>query len=72
MYHPVFYQTAAYQKQQELTQAATRHQLTRSNRLRRANRLSIFFSTLPRLWSKLTSSLRKSIRKGVLTLDMNG
>lgn len=71
MYHPVFYQTAAHQKQKELTQAATRHRLARSNPLQKATRFSISLPILPRAWLKLLSSLRKSIRKDVLSLDTN-
>lgn len=71
MYHPVFYQTAAYHKQQELTQAATRHRIARSNRLQRATRSSISLPILPRAWLIISSTLGKSVRKVAFTLDTN-
>jgi hypothetical protein len=71
MYHPVFYQTAAYQKHQELTQAATRHRIARSKRTQRATRHLISLPAATRSWSNLLSSLREYIRKNVLTLDTN-
>lgn len=71
MYHPVFYQSAAYQKQQELSQVARRHRLARSNRSKRASRHSFSLPGVTSFWSRLLSSLHKFVRKEILTLDTN-
>lgn len=71
MYHPVFYQTAAYQKQQELSQNASLHRLARKNRSGRVSRHSLSRSVFPRFWSGKLSSFHKFLRKERLTLDTN-
>ena len=61
MYHSIFYQTAAYQKQQELSQSARRHRFTRKNTAEKAYRTSVSSNHLAAIFWLAFRNLNKKL-----------